>query len=164
VAWTAVVVVAAGLWWLKRSSFGEVLRGIKQNDERMRFSGFDTFSPRLTAFVISGVVAGIAGVLSSISTGLVSADLFSFSLTGNAIVAALVGGISTVTGPVIGGVLFAFGQSQFSQGTSLNIYTGAAVVIAVWLLRDGIVGLLGAGWKRLASRFPRKDGVDPHDA
>jgi branched-chain amino acid transport system permease protein len=154
--WIAVVVVAVGLWWLKRSSFGEVLRGIKQNEERMKFSGYDTFSPRLAVYVIASLVAGLAGILSSVSTGLVSGDLFSFTLTGNAIVAALVGGMSTVIGPLIGGVLFAFGQSQFSQGTSLDIYTGAAVVIAVWLLRDGIVGLLVAASKRVASRFPRK--------
>ena len=62
-AWIVTVLVGLAFWALARSRLGAVLRAIRANEERMRFSGFNTFLPRLTGYVLVNAVAAIAGFL-----------------------------------------------------------------------------------------------------
>ncbi len=74
IAWIALILCAVGLWLLGRSSFGTVLEGIRENEERMRFSGYDTYGPRLVAFIVSGAVASVGGALFALNAGYVSPE------------------------------------------------------------------------------------------
>jgi branched-chain amino acid transport system permease protein len=152
-AWSALILSAIGLWLVGRSSFGTILEGIKENEERMRFSGFDTDLPRLIAFVISGFVASIGGALFALNAGYVSPELLSFAKAGDALTAAIIGGLGIVVGPILGSILYIFGQSQFNTSGNLHLWTGLALVLVLMFLPGGIFGSLDT-WirRRLAAR------------
>jgi branched-chain amino acid transport system permease protein len=155
--WVSVIVVAVILWLIGRSRFGTLLEGIRENEERARFSGYNTYLPRLAAFAISGAAASLAGVLFAMSSSFVSPDTLSFTTAGNALIATIVGGLATLVGPLVGAVLYIYGQNKFASG-NLNLYTGIAVIVVLAILPGGIVGSLTrygrAGLTRLRRRKP----------
>lgn len=154
IAWTCLVLAGAGLWLLGRSSFGTVLEGIRENEERMRFSGYGTFAPRLLAFVVSGAVAAVGGALFAINANYVSPDLLGFGAAGDSLIATLVGGVGALVGPVLGTGLYVYAQAEFNTSGNLHLYTGVALVLVLVFLPGGIVGAAG----RLARRVRRPGG------
>src|SRR5699024_4915175 len=101
-AWISLTVCATLLWLVGRSRFGTVREGIRENEERMRFSGYNTFLPRLGAFVLSGFVASLGGALFAINSGYVSPDILGFTRAGDSLIAALIGGFGILIGPILG--------------------------------------------------------------
>ena len=153
--WGALIAAALGFWLLGRSRFGTVLEGIRENEERMRFSGYNTFRPRLTAFVLSGLAAAVGGALFAINAGYISPDILGFGRAGDSLIAALVGGLSTLAGPLIGTALFVWAQSALNVGGNLHLYTGVALIVVLVFLPGGITGALVRGWHRLTRRGRR---------
>ncbi|WP_344420289.1 branched-chain amino acid ABC transporter permease [Pseudonocardia ailaonensis] len=149
--WTVVVVVVALTAVMVRSRFGTRLRAIKQNEERMRYSGFDPYRDKILVFVVSAAIAAVAGVLQALTQGLASPDILGFHLSGNALVAALIGGSATVIGPMVGGVVFAFGQSALSDSGNLQFFVGLSLVVVVVILPGGAVPAT-IRWTRSAAR------------
>ena len=74
IVWTAAWVAGLAVWAVRRSRLGAILRATRQNEERMRFSGFDTYGPRLAAFVLANVIAGACGLLHVLNSGFVSPE------------------------------------------------------------------------------------------
>ena len=142
VAWLALCGVLALLWWAGRSRFGQKLRAIKSNEERMRFSGFDTYRPRLAAFVLSCFVVSVSGVLIAMSSAFASPELVDFATGGNALVAMLVGGGATVGGPLLGAVLYTWGQDAFGATGHLELLTGIATVTVLVFFPTGAMGFV----------------------
>jgi branched-chain amino acid transport system permease protein len=157
-AWVALVLVAFGLWVAGRSRFGIVLEAIRENEERARFSGFNTYLPRLVAFTLSGLCASVAGVLFALKASYVSPDVLSFVLAGDSLIAAIVGGFTLLLGPVVGAILYIYAQGQFSETGNLQLYTGLAMIIAVVFLPGGVTGSAATLIKRARSMFVRKGG------
>lgn len=161
VAWSTLVVVALVLWVLGRSRFGTVLEGIRENEERMRFSGYDTFLPRLVAFVVSGAVAALGGALFALNAGYVSPEVLGFVRAGDSLIAAIVGGLGTLAGPVLGATLFVLAQGRLNVGGNLHLYIGIALILVLVFLPGGITGALQRLWRRArhkdARRTSRKD-------
>lgn len=139
-AWVVLVVAVTGFWALGRTRFGTTLEGIRENEERMRFSGYDTFVPRLVAFVASGAVAAVGGALYALNAGYVSPDILGFGKAGDALIAVLVGGAATVLGPVLGVFLFVWAQANFNFGGNLHLFTGLALIAVLVFLPGGITG------------------------
>ncbi|MEA2124079.1 MAG: branched-chain amino acid transport system permease protein, partial [Solirubrobacteraceae bacterium] len=156
IAWTCLVLVAFGLWIVGRSRFGIVLEAIRENEERARFSGFNTYLPRLAAFAISGGCASLAGVLFALRANFVSPDTLNFVTAGDSLVAAIVGGFAVLIGPVVGGLLYIYAQGQFSDGGNLQLYTGAALILVVVFLPGGVTGFAVRQFSRVASRLPSR--------
>jgi branched-chain amino acid transport system permease protein len=152
--WVSVVVVAVVLWLIGRSRLGTLLEGIRENEERARFSGYNTYLPRLLAFTIAGAAASLAGVLFAMSSSFVSPDVLSFGTAGNALIATIVGGVATLVGPVIGAVLYIYGQNKFASG-NLNLYTGIALIVVLAFLPGGIVGSITRYGKAGINRLRR---------
>lgn len=150
VVWTALVVSAFVLWVIGRSKFGTVMEGIRENEERMRFSGFNTYWPRVTAFVVSGAVASLGGVLFALNAAYVSPDVLSFLKAGDSLTAAIVGGFGSLLGPIVGGLLYVFAQSRFNTSGNLHLYTGIALVLVLMFLPGGLSGAVS----RLSARLP----------
>jgi len=92
------------VWRIVNSRFGLVIQGSRSNDRRMRAIGFPTFRYKLTCFVIAGVLCGLAGVLLANHTDFISPAIMHWTRSGDLIVMAVLGGMNSVFGPVIGAV------------------------------------------------------------
>lgn len=149
IVWCALCLVVVGLWMLANSRFGQILRGIKLNEERMRFSGFNTFQPRLVAFVVCCFAVSLSGVLTALNTAFVSPEMLDFVTGGHALVAMLVGGLTTVLGPLLGALLYIKGQDSFGASGHLELLTGIAVVVVIGFFPAGVMGALQAVWRRI---------------
>jgi branched-chain amino acid transport system permease protein len=158
VCWIAFCSVVALSWVLGRSRFGQVLRAIKANEERMRFSGFDTYTPRVLAFAFAGFIAAVAGLLSGFYTAFASPELLDFSTGGNALVAALIGGVGTLAGPALGALLYVIGQDLFGATGNLELLTGVGVALVIYLFPEGVIGFLRRAASHAAALFGGRRG------
>jgi branched-chain amino acid transport system permease protein len=158
-AWVSLVVVLVILWLVGRSRFGRVLEAIRENEERARFSGFNTYVPRLIAFTLSAAIASLAGALFALKASFVSPDTLSFVTAGDSLIAAIVGGFATLIGPLVGGVLYIYAQSELSDSGNLQLFTGIALVVAVVFLRGGVVGFLTDAGHKIRGRVTTRKGA-----
>ncbi|MGE5778617.1 MAG: branched-chain amino acid ABC transporter permease, partial [Hyphomicrobiales bacterium] len=92
------------VWRLVHSRFGMVIQGARSNERRMRAIGFATYRYKLVCFVFAGMLCGLAGVLLANHTDFISPALMHWTRSGDLIVMAVLGGMGTVFGPVIGAV------------------------------------------------------------
>lgn len=148
-AWLSLAGVLVLLWAVGRSRFGQVLRATQANEERMRFSGFDTYRPRLAAFVLASTVVSLAGVLMALNSAFVSPEALDFATGGHALVAMLVGGAATVGGPLLGALLYTWGQDAFGATGYLELLTGIAVVVMIAAFPKGAMGFVLQVWRRM---------------
>lgn len=126
---------------LVNSPFGYVLQGIRDNPKRMAALGFDVQMHRYLAIVISGAIAGIAGILTVYYTGVISPTRANLPQSVMVIMAALVGGINSLEGGILGGVIIAFLISITSQLTSRYwMIIGALFILIVIFMPNGLVG------------------------
>jgi branched-chain amino acid transport system permease protein len=92
------------VWRIVNSRFGLVIQGARSNDRRMHAIGFPTFRYRLLCFVIAGMICGLSGVLLANHTDFISPAMMHWTRSGDLIVMAVLGGMGSVFGPVIGAV------------------------------------------------------------
>ena len=92
------------VWRIVNSRFGMVLQGARSNERRMRAIGFAVFRYKLVCFVVAGVICGLAGVLLANHTDFISPAVMHWTRSGDLIVMAVLGGMGSVIGPVIGAV------------------------------------------------------------
>jgi len=149
VAWTAAWLAGLALWAVGRSRLGAILRAVRENEERMRFSGFDTYLPRLIGYVLVNVVAAVAGLLHVLNAGFVSPESLGLSISTNALVAALIGGIAGPAAPIMGGLIFSFAQDEFGARGLTQLLTGVAIVLFIVMFPRGVVGGLSSAARRL---------------
>lgn len=140
--WAVLVALLVVLWTISRSRFGRLLVAIRENEERARFSGYGTYWPRVAAFTISGLIAGVAGVLMVLSTSFVSPENLAWHTSGNALIVAILGGIGAIAGPAVGAFLFLYAQDWLSVMTDrFSLVIGLAVVAVVVFAPGGLSGL-----------------------
>lgn len=96
------------------SPFGMMLRAIKSNQTRMSYTGFNTRPYALTAFVISGMYAGLAGALLAVTDPLAGAERMQWTASGEVVLMTILGGVGTLVGPVIGAWLIKYFENIFS--------------------------------------------------
>lgn len=96
------------------SPFGMMLKGIKSNQTRMNYTGFNTKPYTLAAFVISGMYAGLAGALLAITDPLAGAERMQWTASGEVVLMTILGGAGTLVGPVIGAWLIKYFENIFS--------------------------------------------------
>ena len=132
------------------SPYGHVLVGIRENERRMRALGYDTTRIRLSAFVLAGTIAGIAGALSAYSLRFVSAQDVGIGTSIRAFVMVLVGGAGTLAGPVLGAAVVLYIERILSSAIPIaETVLGLVFVAFVLLARQGIVGMGRAAWSRV---------------
>jgi len=158
IGWTAVWVIGVTLWSVSRSRLGATLRAVRQNEERMRFSGFNTYVPRVAAYVLVNAVAAISGLLHVLNTGFVSPESLGLGVSTNALVAALMGGTAGSIGPLTGGLIFAFAQDEFGARGVTQLLTGVAIVLFIVVFPRGVVGGIVATARRVVQGFDRSRG------
>jgi len=99
---------------LSRSPFGMALRAIKSNQTRMSYTGFNTRPYARTAFIISGMYAGLAGGLLAVTDPLAGAERMQWTASGEVVLMTILGGAGTLLGPFIGAILIKYFENIFS--------------------------------------------------
>ncbi len=147
------------------SPFGQVLKGIKENEARAISLGYDTQRFKLLAFVISAAVAGLAGALKTLVLGFATLSDVHWSASGHVVLMTLVGGMGTLSGPLVGAAVVVLLENKIgdlgqwlaqasgidwfnSLGESVTIVTGLIFVVCVLAFRRGIMGELIAWLQR----------------
>ncbi len=144
VALAVLGTVYLGLRRLVASRFGRVLAGTRENATRMEAIGFAPFGYRLVAYAISGVVAGLAGVLLANQTGFVSPATMSWQRSGDLIFMAVLGGLGSLHGAILGTVAFLLAEEVLAHFTEhWRIVFGPFLILAVLFARGGLTGLFG---------------------
>jgi branched-chain amino acid transport system permease protein len=118
----------------------------------MRFSGFNTYIPRVLAFALSGFIAAVSGLLMGLHTAFASPELLDFATGANSLVSMLIGGAGAASGPVLGALLYTVGQDQFGASGHLELLTGLGVVVVVVAFPSGTIGFLQSGFRRITRR------------
>ncbi|MDO9023399.1 branched-chain amino acid ABC transporter permease [Zwartia sp.] len=153
------------IWRTVHSPFGQVLKAIRENEARATSLGYDVDRFKLLAFVLSAMLAGLAGstkMLIFVSATLSDAT---WQMSGLVILMTLIGGLGTLVGPVIGAFIVVLLENKVGEigamltswtgiewfqrlGESVSIVIGLIFVICVLAFRRGIVGELGAWYER----------------
>ncbi len=130
--------------FLVRSKFGRVLQAIRDAESRLMFTGYDPLAYKLTIWVISAVMCGIAGALFVPQVGIINPGEMSPAASIEIAIWAAVGGRGTLVGPIVGAFFVNGAKSWFTQAfPEFWLYVLGAMFIAVTLfLPQGIVGLL----------------------
>ena len=130
-------------WRLVHARFGRVLRAAKSNARRMRVLGFPILRYQVTAYVISGCVCGIAGLLLANLTRFASPAYGYWTISGDLVVMVMLGGIATIIGPVVGAAVYVILETVVAGYTQhWMIITGPTIVLIALLARRGIYGYL----------------------
>lgn len=132
---------------MMQMSFGRVLIGVRENEERTRMLGYDVFRHKLGAVIISGTICGAAGAGYAVLFGYVGATFASVQYSIFPLLWVLLGGMGTTIGPLIG-VAFMFYLIDYASGLT-NAYmliAGAALVLLTLFARAGIVGEIRNRW------------------
>ncbi|CAN5921092.1 branched-chain amino acid ABC transporter permease [soil metagenome] len=162
-----VVVVAAFLLIVRtiHSPFGQVLKGIKENEPRALSLGYDVARFKLLAFVISAALSGLAGSLKTLVLGFATLSDVHWTASGQVILMTLVGGLGTLSGPIVGAAVVELLENKIGEfgnllarltsvewfntlGESVTMVTGLIFVICVLAFRRGIMGEIIALIKR----------------
>lgn len=125
------------------SRFGRVLRGTRDNPVRMEAVGFHGFSYRLTAYAISGAIAGVAGVLLANLTEFVSPSYMHWQRSGELLIMVVLGGMGTLIGAIVGAIGFMLLEEWLAIFTEhWRFGLGVILVLVVLFTRGGITGYI----------------------
>ena len=131
------------------SPFGEVLKSIRENEQRAISLGYKTDQYKLLAFILSGTLAGLAGAVKVFVAQNASLTDVHWTMSGEVVLMTLVGGLGTVFGPVVGAfVIIAMQQYLAGFGQWVTVIQGAIFVICVLTFRRGIIGEIAHFFKR----------------
>ncbi|HEU5469230.1 MAG TPA: branched-chain amino acid ABC transporter permease [Actinophytocola sp.] len=148
--WYVLAVFLAGflvLWLVSRSPFGAALRGIRDNEPRMRALGYATRPYKFVAFVIAGAVAGLAGGLLAAQQRLVTPADLGFTTAALALLAVIIGGAGSLWGPCLGAALVIVVRDVVGPdlGGHGPLLLGLVFILVVYLLPRGAAGLRPPG-------------------
>jgi branched-chain amino acid transport system permease protein len=126
-----------------RSQFGQVLRGIRENELRVRFAGYHVEQYKMVAFAISALFAGLAGALNAVHERVASPEALGWALSGDAVLYSTLGGTGTLLGPVLGAALVILARELLSDFfRSWLIFVGLVYIALVVFLPAGLYPLL----------------------
>jgi len=133
---------------ITHSRFGRALSGIRINELRMRALGYETYNYKLMAFVISGMIAGLAGYLFAVKDGFVNPELLSWHLSGAVLIMIILGGLGHLRGAFIGAFAFALLEEFFRSEVIFGSFAkywhlglGFSIILCVAFLPRGLFGI-----------------------
>ena len=125
------------------SPFGQVLKAIRENEPRAISLGYKADQYKLIAFVVSTLLAGVAGGTKALVFQLASLTDVHWTMSGEVVLMTLLGGLGTVFGPVVGAFLVITLENYLAQlGAWVTVVQGAIFVVCVLTFRRGVVGEL----------------------
>jgi len=143
--WFVLAVVVLSYLLLRRitqSPFGMVLQSIRENEARTRAIGYPVERYKIVAVMLSGVFAGLAGVLYALQNQFAAPDFVFFVVSGEVVIYNVIGGIGTLVGPVVGAAFFLLLREGFSRFFTeyYLIPLGMIFIAIVIFLPNGLLG------------------------
>ena len=171
---TVLLVIAAWLLcrWLTSGRFGDALVAIRDDEPRMRFTGYNPTAYKTLVFTVAGALAGISGALYTVQSGIISPQFMAVPFSIEMVIWVAVGGRGTLIGAVLGAVLINYAKSLISEQLPETwlFVQGGLFLLVVTALPDGVVGWWRQGgprqiqamlgWPPLAPTYPALD-LDP---
>ncbi|MBS0641810.1 MAG: branched-chain amino acid ABC transporter permease [Acetobacteraceae bacterium] len=149
--WVVAGVFLLGFLMIHRiihSPFGQVLKGIRENEPRATSLGYRTDDYKLIAFVLSCTLAGVAGGTKALVFGIATLTDVHYATSGEVVLTTLLGGLGTVFGPAVGALVIVTMENYLAQfGAWVTVTQGAIFMICVLAFRRGIIGEIGAKLK-----------------
>jgi branched-chain amino acid transport system permease protein len=148
------VVCFAVIRLLILSPFGQALQGVRESESRMRAIGYNTWLHKYLAFILSGLFAGVAGVLMAYYNGFADPSMFDITVSSLAMLIVIVGGAGTLVGPIIGAAFIVAIETVASRYVPERwpLVLGLAFVVAVMFARGGIAVFVMRAWNRWNTR------------
>ena len=130
--------------WLTGSRFGLILEAVRENEDRMSFFGYQVVRFKVLLFIISAVLAGLAGILFVTSQSYIGPSNVGISASTAVIVWLALGGRGNITGATVGTLVACWAESIFSEQLTdyWNIIYGIMILAVVFLIPKGIIGQL----------------------
>lgn len=159
----AVALTYGALRWFTASRAGQVLIGIRDHEDRLRFFGYDLAMVKLGVFMLSAAIAGVAGALFVAQVGIISPANMGIVPSIEMVIWVAVGGRGTLIGPVVGALLVNSAKSGLSESFPdiWQYFLGALFIGAVVLFPHGLVGAVTRGWQKLTAHRARLELVTP---
>ncbi|NJL47062.1 MAG: urea ABC transporter permease subunit UrtC [Leptolyngbyaceae cyanobacterium SM2_5_2] len=128
--------------WLTSGRFGRMLVAIRDDENRVRFSGYNPTAFKVLVFAVSGAIAGISGALYTVQSGIISPQAMDIAFSIEMVIWVAVGGRATLVGAILGAVLVNMARSLLSERFPdvWLFFQGALFLIVVTALPDGIIG------------------------
>ncbi|MFM7642203.1 MAG: urea ABC transporter permease subunit UrtC [Cyanobium sp.] len=136
--------------------FGDALVAIRDDEQRLRFTGYNPVPFKTIVFIVAGALCGISGALYTVQSGIVSPQFMTISMSIEMVIWVAVGGRGTLVGPIIGAVLVNYLRSLVSEALpEMWLFVqGALFIFVVVLMPDGIYGWFKkGGFSRLLAAF-----------
>ena len=127
--------------WVLRGTFGRTLVGIRSNEDRMAALGLSCWRHKAKAFAFSAALAGFAGTLAAQHTQFISPEYLIWTLSGEAMVVVILGGLGTLIGPIVGAVVLITLKYEVGAFTNhWHMVVGAVLIVAIMAGARGIYG------------------------
>jgi urea transport system permease protein len=136
--------------------FGDALIAIRDDEQRLRFTGFNPVPFKTIVFLVAGALCGISGALYTVQSGIVSPQFMSISWSIEMVIWVAVGGRGTLVGPIIGATLVNYLRSLVSEALpeAWLFVQGALFIFVVVLMPDGLYGWFRkGGFRSLLAAF-----------
>lgn len=126
---------------LLESPYGKLLYAIHYNEERARSIGYPVKRVKISIFVLTAALSSFAGILFTLNNQFISPSVLSMHLTIDVLVIAIIGGTTTLAGPLVGAAVIVLLEELVSDLSNVGtVITGAVFILAILLIPDGIVG------------------------
>ncbi|MFP8954585.1 branched-chain amino acid ABC transporter permease (plasmid) [Natrialbaceae archaeon A-arb3/5] len=130
-----------------KSPYGLVFQSLRENEQRAKFVGIDVWRYRFMSFVLSAVFAGIAGSLFTLHREFVSVEQLHWLISGDVVIMAVLGGLGSVFGPILGAILYLFMSNIVQTWAYVGNYWFLITVLVfttiVWIFPSGLWGIVG---------------------
>lgn len=152
--------------WITSGRFGNLLIAIRDDEVRLRFSGYNPTWFKVFVFALSGAFAGIAGALYTVQTGIINPNTMDVAFSIEMVIWVAVGGRGTLIGAILGTLLVRLGRTWLSEQFPevWLFFQGALFLIVVTVLPDGIIGWIRTiGWDQIRSLigYPKQVATYP---
>ncbi len=164
---TAILVIAAWFFskWVVKGRFGNILIGIRDDEPRVRFTGYNPVIFKTIIFSIAGGLAGISGALYTVQSGIVSPQFMTVPFSIEMVIWVAVGGRGTLLGAILGAVFINYAKSLVSEAlpASWMFIQGGLFILVVTALPEGVLGWMkGDGPRNLLQRFGFKRKIETY--
>lgn len=130
-----------------RSGLGRSLSGVMHNEQRMRALGLNVWRVKADVFGLSGMIAGLAGALAAQHILYISPGLLNWTVSGEALVVVILGGLGTLVGPMVGAAAFVVLKHELSAITTYwHLVVGVILILVVMSRANGIFGWVESRW------------------